>query len=83
MRGIVPKVILSALATILILAALYNCNRAESGKKETGFSVPAMPVKDYVGREQCRECHQKEYSLFLGSDTTWPWIQQMRKMVIF
>jgi predicted CXXCH cytochrome family protein len=68
MRGIVPKVTLSALATILILAALVNCTREESGKKEAGFSVPAMPVTDYVGRESCRECHLKEYNLFLGSD---------------
>jgi tetratricopeptide (TPR) repeat protein len=31
-----------------------------SGNKEGGLH--------YIGRESCRECHQREYELFLGSD---------------
>ncbi len=51
-----------------LMITLIHCNRPG---KET-LSATASSVKEqqagYVGRESCRECHQKQYDLFQGSD---------------
>ncbi|MGM0475265.1 MAG: tetratricopeptide repeat protein [Bacteroidota bacterium] len=66
--GIVKKVLMAAVPVTGLMITLIHCNRPG---KET-LSATASSVKEqqagYVGRESCRECHQKQYDLFQGSD---------------
>lgn len=57
-------------ASILLLIILFlnvNCNRdsADSGKE---FSSNELMKAEYVGRENCMECHELQHELFIGSD---------------
>jgi len=64
----VPKVLTAMTLVAGITGTLLHCNRAEP---ETGSGVPDSGTEQqagYSGRESCRECHEKEYDLFLGSD---------------
>ena len=58
-------------ATILagaILVMTTGCHREEPGN--TGGVARQAPglTATYEGRESCRECHEKQYNLFQGSD---------------
>lgn len=68
MKGLVPGVLSTALLlTILILISL-NCTRGDTDGTVRDPSSESKQTAAYVGRESCRECHQKEYNLFQGSD---------------
>ena len=67
-RGYVPKVLGSAAVCFTILITIINCNRTDlTGSKET-TPVESALTAEYLGRESCQDCHQKEYDLFQGSD---------------
>ena len=56
---------------LLALALLVSTcrNQADSGSAAAGSRAGEGAVgPEYVGRESCRECHEREYSLFQGSD---------------
>ncbi|HER08676.1 MAG TPA: tetratricopeptide repeat protein [Bacteroides sp.] len=65
---IVPKVLLAAALSAGTMTLLMHCNpalpEAGSGAVTSGKELQA----EYCGRESCRDCHEKEYNLFLGSD---------------
>ncbi len=51
---------------LAISLVLGTCSdRQKVGPPATGREYP---VPEYTGRESCRECHEREYSLFMGSD---------------
>ena len=67
-KGFVPKVLGAAVLMAALLTTLINCKRDDS---PVNFENPTGGTKqtaEYRGRESCRECHEKEYDLFLGSD---------------
>lgn len=56
--------ILPILFGVILLTG--NCGRERPGP---GMDVSTAPGgRQYTGRESCRECHEREYSLFQGSD---------------
>jgi len=65
MKRICQGVIAICFVTTLVL---FSCRNNESGNQ----SRPSQDTKElnaqYVGRENCRSCHEKEYDLFTGSD---------------
>jgi tetratricopeptide (TPR) repeat protein len=66
--GVVPKVTLTFFLIALSLLTLINCKRDDSATGDRKNSATPKPSAEYVGRENCRECHEKEYTLFRGSD---------------
>lgn len=65
---VVPKVLLSLLLLAVLLGTLINCTGDKSGKVARQSPVSYKQEAEYVGRELCKECHEKEFSLFQGSD---------------
>jgi len=68
MKPVVPRLMLTALTVGLPLLLVVNCR---GGKEEPGSATVEQRKgtgADYVGRVQCKECHQQEYDLFTGSD---------------
>jgi len=66
--GVVPKVLLALLLVAASLTTLINCKRDDSGNNtRTQNNTPILEPR-YVGRENCKECHEKEYKLYQGSD---------------
>ena len=58
--------ILPLLLGIFLLTS--NCdNRGETSDPSATSEADMLDMK-YVGRESCRECHEREYTLFQGSD---------------
>ena len=57
-----------AFILFLCLVFFINCKRSGQGDKLPGMPVTEELTAEYVGRESCRECHEKEYMLFQGSD---------------
>ncbi len=66
--GVVPKVALILFLVAGVLITLINCKRADSGEKSRDNTAAVSAKAEYVGRENCRECHEKEFNLFQGSD---------------
>lgn len=54
---------LRLLISFAFIGILFSCN--ESGRPD---QISTADTLRYVGREACRECHQKQFDLFLGSD---------------
>jgi predicted CXXCH cytochrome family protein len=68
MKGFVPKVLGAVALIVAALASLLYCSRGPSVTvQETGDPAPGRSAS-YLGRESCRECHEKQYLLYLGSD---------------
>ena len=68
MKGTVPKVLVAVVPVVAVLATLINCNRVDSTEKVREVLGVQEQTAAYVGRENCKECHQMEYDLFQGSD---------------
>ena len=67
-KGSVPKVMGALALTAVILITLIHCKREDSGNESRSTALTSMHAAEYRGRESCRECHEKEYNLFQGSD---------------
>ncbi len=65
---VMPKVIGTAVAFFVISITTIHCKRDDSGGASNTSPVAFTPSAEYSGRESCRECHEKEYELFQGSD---------------
>ena len=52
----------------VILITLIRCKSEDSGNESRSTALTSMHAAEYRGRESCRECHEKEYNLFQGSD---------------
>ncbi len=68
MKGIVPKILQAAILAGVILITTTNCKREDSGKAPGDAALSHGQNAEYRGRESCRECHEKQYKLFQGSD---------------
>jgi predicted CXXCH cytochrome family protein len=68
MKGTVPRVLIAAVLVTGTVILLIYCNRGGPGEGAGVVSPAADQRAEYRGRESCRECHEKEYDLFLGSD---------------
>ncbi|HDS08215.1 MAG TPA: hypothetical protein ENO05_11385, partial [Bacteroides sp.] len=64
----VPKVLTALTLAAGITGTLLHCNRAEPDAGPGAADSGTEERAGYRGRESCRECHEKEYNLFLGSD---------------
>ena len=55
----------------LLLGIVLLINNCRSGDDPSGRSYSdstEMNENQYIGRESCKECHEREYNLFQGSD---------------
>jgi len=56
-----------SLAVILVLSLVFStCRNQPADRAENSGDSELGP--EYIGRESCRECHEREYELFQGSD---------------
>ena len=57
--------------SILIILIFFACSKRSRDVRmtKTGLSEKTTSVvSEFKGRESCKECHQKQYDLFQGSD---------------
>jgi predicted CXXCH cytochrome family protein len=57
-----------AVSLMIFLVFSISCKRADDSEISSGQLAMAEQTAEYAGRESCRECHEKEYMLFQGSD---------------
>ncbi len=67
-EGIIPRVLIGAVWVFVVLLTAITCNRNDSANGPESPLARTNQAAVYVGRESCRECHQKEFELFQGSD---------------
>jgi len=53
---------------ILSLILVLDCNRSDQTGSAEDQALSEDQKATYVGRESCKECHETEYYLYLGSD---------------
>jgi tetratricopeptide (TPR) repeat protein len=51
---------------IILLAS--NCSKGNESTNTSSTGISDALDSQYIGRESCKECHEREYSLFQGSD---------------
>jgi len=56
--------------SILLLSAILflNCKRSSEAESLVNQPLADEQRAEYIGRESCKECHEKEFNLFQGSD---------------
>ena len=52
----------------VLMLILSNCRRNKSEQRQEVLLGASPFLAEYVGRENCKECHEKEHKLFIGSD---------------
>jgi tetratricopeptide (TPR) repeat protein len=57
------SLIITGTIFLFLVIFIFNCNQSERERKKDVFTR-----YEYAGRESCKECHQKQYDLFQGSD---------------
>ncbi|MEN8227416.1 MAG: tetratricopeptide repeat protein [Bacteroidota bacterium] len=67
-KGYVLKVLAGTILAFVVLLSAMNCKRGESVGNPHTPSIASSHTVEYRGRESCKECHEKEYNLFQGSD---------------
>ncbi len=67
-REFVPKVLIGSAILGFTLLAVINCKRGDSASESGVEASSDLQTAQYIGRESCKECHEKEYNLFQGSD---------------
>ncbi|MCK5068845.1 MAG: hypothetical protein KAR16_15450, partial [Bacteroidales bacterium] len=67
-KAFVPRFIGGAFLLAISLAMLLNCKRGEQADNSVNSSAAEELAAEYMGRESCKTCHEKEYNLFQGSD---------------
>jgi predicted CXXCH cytochrome family protein len=67
-KGYVPRVLGVATVCFIILITIIHCNRTDITGSMESTAAESVLTAEYLGRESCRDCHQKEYDLFQGSD---------------
>jgi Tfp pilus assembly protein PilF len=68
LNGIVARLPGAMALSAMAMLSLISCKRADSAAETGNNPEPSRQTAEYRGRESCRECHQKEYDLFQGSD---------------
>ncbi len=64
----VPRLFGVVLLLFLSLLVFLDCKRSGEASGTIDQIVNVEPGAMYTGRESCKECHQKQYDLFHGSD---------------
>ncbi len=67
-KGFVPRVLVGAVVVAFTLLTVINCKRGDSDPGLADTSETEKLTAQYIGRESCKECHEKAYNLFQGSD---------------
>ena len=63
-----PGVLYFGAGLLFILYHINQCKREDSDNTGSISVIHRSRHAEYRGRESCRECHEKEYNLFQGSD---------------
>ena len=63
-----PRLIAGAFIVSISLVSFLNCKGPGKPESLDNHSSADDQTASYVGRENCRECHEKEFNLFQGSD---------------
>jgi len=67
-RDLVPGTLLTSIGICCVIITAVNCSRNDSALPVAQTESGPRLTATYVGRQQCRECHEMEYNLFQGSD---------------
>ena len=67
-KAFFPHLIGGAFVLLISSALLFNCQRTEQSGASLRASASEEQLAEYMGREKCKACHEKEYNLFQGSD---------------
>lgn len=67
-KAMLPRLIGGIFILFLSLVIFLNCKRSGEDVSDVNQMVSEELTADYTGRESCRECHEKQYDLFQGSD---------------
>ncbi len=58
-KGFVPRVLVGAVVVAFTLLTVINCKRGDSDPNQTNTSETEKLTAQYIGRESCKECHEK------------------------
>jgi len=64
----VSRLIRAVFILFLSLVIFLNCKRSGEAENTTDQIVGDELIAEYTGRASCKECHEKQYDLFQGSD---------------
>jgi Tfp pilus assembly protein PilF len=69
MKKAIPTSLTAGVSVLFaVLALQFGCNRSGESVSSDDQSVATNQQAHYMGRESCRECHEKEFNLYQGSD---------------
>ena len=67
-KAFFPRLIGAVSVLFLSLVLFLNCKRSGEAESLDNQSLTSEQTTEYRGRESCKECHEKEFNLFQGSD---------------
>jgi len=67
-KAFIPRLIGGISILLIALIFFLNCKRAGEAESLDNQSLTSEQTAEYRGRESCKECHEKEFNLFQGSD---------------
>jgi predicted CXXCH cytochrome family protein len=67
-RAFLPSRSGALFVLIITLILVLDCNRSDKSGSAEDQNLAENQQARYVGRERCKECHETEYDLYLGSD---------------
>lgn len=65
------RLIITGTFILLLIIIMIKCSRPGRDSNYSGKDMNeqvSVTSAEFAGRESCRECHEKQYNLFLGSD---------------
>jgi len=63
------RLIMAGTFLVFLVVLIITCKRPDRDRAGTNAQEISTGVSaEFTGRESCRECHEKQYDLFLGSD---------------
>lgn len=67
-KAFVPRLIGAVSILFIPLVLFLNCKRTGEADTTGSQTLHSGQTAEYRGRESCKECHEKEFNLFQGSD---------------
>lgn len=65
------RLIMAGTFLVFLVVLIITCTRPDRDRNRAGIDTQGIRTgvsAEFTGRESCRECHEKQYDLFLGSD---------------